>query len=512
MRCVRLGSTAVTAAVWAACSSTNIVDFVRFEAPVLALTHVRVIDGTGAPGVDDRTVIVRDGRIDAVGPFNTTGIPSDARVIDLSDRTLIPGLVGMHDHLFYELQHFSSQPSIIPAQAAFAKLYLAAGVTTIRTTGAADFAGDLRMKERVDDGREPGPEIYVTSPYLHAQGSTPNPDRIAQQVAEWADRGATSFKAYTSLRAPELRATIQAAHQRGLHVTGHLCAVGFREAAALGIDSIEHGLPTDTEFYSAKRPDVCPDQTAVLTELLRLDVNGAEIRRTIADLVKNRVALTSTLAIYESFTGKNVAFDADLLSTRIRKDYLAVRDAYSNDVVNRGALMWAAILKKEMEFERAFVAAGGRLMAGVDPTGWGGVMAGVGDHRQLELLVEAGLSPEMAIKVATSNGATFLDPKNTFGTIAPGQSADLIVLRGDPSVRISAVRTVELVFKDGIAYDPAKLMAAAEGTVGEQQFARSSGGTKAVLISAALGCVAVLLARLGSAIAKNNRRRQLPRQ
>jgi hypothetical protein len=122
-----------------------------------------------------------------------------------------------------------------------------------------------------------------------------------------------------------------------------------------------------------------------------------------------------------------------------------------------------------MAFERAFVAAGGHLMAGVDPTGWGGVIAGIGDHRQLELLVEAGLSPEMAIKVATSNGGMFLDPNHGFGTIAPDKAADLVVVRGDPSKGISAVRNVELVFKDGIAYDPTKLRAAAEGTVGEPQ-------------------------------------------
>jgi hypothetical protein len=176
--------------------------------------------------------------------------------------------------------------------------------------------------------------------------------------------------------------------------------------------------------------------------------------------------VTSILAIIESFTGRNITFDPSLLSTRIRKDYISARNAWSNPV-NPTTLMWAGVLKREMEFERAFVAAGGHLMAGVDPTGWGGVIAGIGDHRELELLVEAGLSPEMAIKVATSNGAIFLDPTHSFGTIAAGKSADLVVVRGDPSKSISAVRNVELVFKDGIAYNPTKLRAATEGTVGE---------------------------------------------
>lgn len=452
----------------AACQTPEADRFVAVKAPVLALTHVRVIDGTGAPGVDDQTVIVKDGRISASGASSEVAIPTDARVIDLAGRTLIPGLVGMHDHLFYMLQAPSSQARVVPAQAPFARLYLASGVTTIRTAGSAFFAGDARIKRLIDEGQEAGPKIYLTSPYLQAGGGPPDPDRIARQIADWADRGATSIKAYTSLRAPELRAAIEAAHKRGLHVTGHLCAVGFQEAAALGIDNVEHGLAFDTEFYSQKRPDACPDQTAVMTELLNMDVNGAEIGRMISDLVRQRVALTSTLAIIESFTGRNISFDPNLLSPRIRMDYISARNAWSNPV-NPTTLMWAGVLKKEMAFERAFVAAGGHLMAGVDPTGWGGVIAGIGDHRELELLVEAGLSPEMAIKVATSNGGMFLDPDQSFGTIAPGKSADLVVVRGDPSRSISAVRNVELVFKGGIAYDPTKLRAATEGTVGEPQ-------------------------------------------
>lgn len=457
---------AIIAVFAAACQTSEVDPFVTVNAPLLALTHVRVIDGTGAPGIDDQTVIVKDGRISTSGAFNQVAIPADARVIDLSGRTLIPGLVGMHNHLFYMLQAPSSKARVVAAQAPFARLYLASGVTTIRTAGSADFDGDLRMKGLIDKGQEPGPKIYLTSPYLHAGTGRPDPDRVARQIAAWADRGATSVKAYTSLRAPELRAAIEAAHKRGLHVTGHLCAVGFQEAAALGIDNVEHGLAFDTEFYSQKRPDACPDQTAVITELLHMDVKSAEIGRMISDLVRQRVAVTSTLAIIESFTGRNISFDPGLLSTRIRMDYIAARNAWSNPV-NPTTLMWAGVLKREMEFERAFVAAGGHLMAGVDPTGWGGVIAGIGDHRELELLVEAGLSPEMAIKVATSNGAMLLDPTHSFGTIAPGKSADLVVVRGDPSKGISAVRNVELVFKDGIAYDPTKLRAATEGTVGE---------------------------------------------
>jgi hypothetical protein len=119
-----------------------------------------------------------------------------------------------------------------------------------------------------------------------------------------------------------------------------------------------------------------------------------------------------------------------------------------------------------MELERAFVNAGGTLLAGADPTGWGAIVAGYGDERGIELLVAAGFSPEASIAIATSNGATFLkDP--TVGRIAEGLSADLVVVQGNPSRRISDLRNVELVFKDGVAYDPGQLEAAAAGTLGD---------------------------------------------
>ena len=204
-----------------------------------------------------------------------------------------------------------------------------------------------------------------------------------------------------------------------------------------------------------------------MTELLQLDVNGPEIRRMIDTLVRRGVALTSTLAIIESFTPRRIRFDPGLLATRLRDDYVATSTAWSNPA-DPTTMMWSAILRKEMEFEVKFVAAGGRLMAGVDPTGWGGVIAGIGDHRNLELLVEAGLTPEVAIRVATSNGATLLDTAGTFGTIAAGKAADLVVVRGNPSQNISAVRNVELVLKGGVGYDPVTLRAAVEGAIGER--------------------------------------------
>jgi hypothetical protein len=124
------------------------------------------------------------------------------------------------------------------------------------------------------------------------------------------------------------------------------------------------------------------------------------------------------------------------------------------------------MFKKEMEFEHDFSRQGGMLLAGLDPTGYGGVIAGFGDQREVELLVEAGFTPLEAIHIATSNGAEFLGELDKIGTLAPGKSADLVVLQGDPSANIKDIEKVEMVFKDGVGYDSAKLIDSVRGTVG----------------------------------------------
>jgi imidazolonepropionase-like amidohydrolase len=453
----------------AACGGPAARDFVTTNARTVAIPHVRVIDGTGAPGKDDQTVVVRDGTIQASGSAAAVAVPSEASVIDGRGRTLIPGLVGMHEHLFYQIEPPGGGTKAVPAQEAFARLYLAAGVTTIRTAGTLDFNGDLRLKRDIESGRVAGPDVNVTGPYLYAQPGPPDPDRIAREVESQADRGATSFKAYTTLRPSELEAAIRAAHARGLRVTGHLCAVGYREAAAMGIDNVEHGLAVDTEFFSGRQPGVCPDQGASVDELARTDVlTDMAVQRTIADLINHGVAVTSTLAVFETVTGDQSALDprmAAVLAPGLRDQYEATRARWTerHDALTR---MWAAMLTREMQFERAFLKGGGLLLAGVDPTGWGGVVAGFGDQRELELLVEAGLTPEEAIRVASSNGAELLSAGGRIGTIAPGYQADLVLVRGNPSVSISDVRNVEMVFRKGIGYDPSALIASTQGTVG----------------------------------------------
>lgn len=443
--------------------------FVSVDAPTVALTHVRVIDGTGAPALADQTVVIAGGRVQSVSPSVSAKVPEGAKVLDMTGRSVIPGLVLMHEHLFYptgRLALFNEMGWSFP------RLYLGAGVTSMRTAGSVEPYTDLNIKKMIDAGRIPGPRVHVTGPYLDGKGAfatqfhvLTGPDDARRMVNQWADEGVTSFKAYMYIDRAELGAAIQEAHKRGIKVTGHLCAVGFREAAGLGIDNLEHGIVVDTEFVPGKRPDVCPPQNETVTYLTKLDIDSAPVREMIRDLVARKVAVTSTLAVFEAFLPDRPPLQQrvlDALTADARAAYLVSRTR----AAERKESPWAVALKKEMQFELAFARAGGRLMAGTDPTGNGGALAGFGSQREVILLVEAGFTPLEAIRISTLNAAEYLGEADSIGSIAPGKFADLVVLRGDPSANINDVEKVELVFKDGLGYDPAKLIDSVRGSVG----------------------------------------------
>jgi len=437
--------------------------FVKIDAPAVVLEHVRVIDGTGAPPREDQTLYIVEGKLAA-------SAPAGAQRIDLRDHTVFPGLVGMHDHIFYP-----AGGAIFHEMArSFPRLYLAAGVTTIRTAGSIEPYTDLELKREIDSGKQPGPRMYVTGPYIEGKGTwTPQmhqvrgPDDARRTVEFWAGQGATSFKLYNFLTRAEAGAAIDAAHKLGLKVTGHLCSIGFTEAAQLGIDDLEHGLFVDTEFFAGKKPDECPAQEA-LKALQTLSAGDPRVGAMIAELVKRRVAVTSTLAVFEA--AAPARFDKvvtprvlDALSPDARSNLLA---RHTGGAQREDRLDVEALLKLEMQFERAFAKAGGQLLAGCDPTGNGAALAGYGDQREVELLVEAGFTPIEALKIASFDGALWLGAQERIGAIGQGRDADLVVVKGDPSRNISDIEKIEIVFKEGVAYDPQKLVESVRGLVG----------------------------------------------
>jgi imidazolonepropionase-like amidohydrolase len=451
--------------------------FIRTDARVIALANVRVIDGTGAAPKDDQTIIISEGKIQSVEPAATAKIPANAQTLDLKVYTVLPGLVGMHNHMFFPMG--GSPPMYSNMGISFPRLYLALGVTTIRTTGSVSPYADLEIKKLIDAGRMIGPKMHITAPYLEGRGSfTPvmhtltGPDDARKLVNYWADLGATSFKTYMNISRAELRAVVEEAHKRGLKVTGHLCSIGYKEAAEIGIDNLEHGLFANSEFVSNKEPDKCPQGGAVANSLRQLDLNSPAAQETIRTLVAKNVAITSTLPVFEAggapLAQTGIGASSALLNPRVlnvmstdaRVRYLQARARVSPET------NFIALLRKAMEFERAFVKAGGLLIAGLDPTGNGGIVAGFGDLRQVELLVEAGFTPVEAISIASLNGAKFLGEDARIGSIAAGKQADLMVVKGNPAATITDIENVEIVFKDGVGYDSEKLIQSVQGLVG----------------------------------------------
>jgi imidazolonepropionase-like amidohydrolase len=457
----------------------NVRRYVAIDAPRVVLTHVRVIDGTGAAAVADRNVVIENGRIAAIGPAAPVVAAQGQVVLDRPGCTVMPGLVGMHDHFFHiarpnlRADGRSDAPLLVPQMTYSAPLlYLAAGVTTIRTTGSVEPYADLNLAREIEAGRLAGPHVDVTAPYLEGGGSPflqMHPLRDAAEarraVEYWADQGATSFKAYMFITRDELKAAIDAAHARGLKVTGHLCSVTYPEAAALGIDDLEHGFFVNTQLDPGKKPDVCPESSGGPT-LAAMDPGGEAARQLIAELVEHHVAVTSTLPVFEHRVPNRPPLQPrvlQVLSAQARERFLIARAR----AASAPAEARLAELRRGMALERAFARAGGLLISGPDPTGNGGTVPGFGDQRALELLVEAGFTPLEAIRIGSYNGAVYLGRQDRIGSLAAGRNADLVLVKGDPSTRIDDVENVELVFKDGVAYDPEKLLDAVRGRYGE---------------------------------------------
>ena len=454
----------------------------------IILHHVNVIDGTGAPVRQDTDLTLHNAKIYSLEKLGNDQKFSGATELDLTGHTVFPGLVGMHDHMYYIARpnldaEGRSEPPLVVPQMTFTSphLYLGAGVTTLRTTGSVEPYTDLNLKREIDAGHIPGPHMDVTAPYLEGPHSPFIQMHQLKDEADaratvdfWAAQGATSFKAYMNITRAELGAAIQEAHKLGFKVTGHLCSVTYPEAIVLGIDDLEHGFFVNTQLDPGKQPDTCPATTGAPT-LAAMKAGSPEAEALIKDMVAHHVALTSTLPVFESSDPKHLHVQPRVLETMTdttRNDYLMTRNG---ELMRSGAapppngrtyIDRAANFHNGMALEREFVAAGGLLLAGPDPTGDGGVLPGYGDQREVELLVDAGFTPMEAIKIATWNGAQYLGREKEIGSIAVGKNADLVVVKGNPADHIGDIENTVLIFKDGVGYDSQKLLDSAKGRYG----------------------------------------------
>lgn len=427
--------------------SAAVQPYIAINEPLLAFVHAGVIDGTGRAPAEGQTVVVKDGRFLAAGPDGKVAIPKGAKVIDAGGKTLIPGIVGVHNHLHMPGQPFTGE--------AAAKLYLACGVTTIQTCGAASPQQEVELAERIAEGLSVGPDIITSGPYFTGPGGNPqmvipqNKGAIRDTIRYWADRGVEWFKVYRHTRPEDLEIIIDEAHRRGAKVTGHLCSVTFEQAARMGIDGIEHGLNSASDFRNNKTAGLCDGTREYMDSL---DISGEEVERLLQLLIDEGVFLTSTLSIYESSIPSRAYADERSLRamTPAQRAAYEERRARYDQSMEEGAVRERR-LKRIMAFERRFFQMGGTLTAGADPGRHN--LPGYGDQRNYELLAEAGFTPAEAVKVMTGNGARVLG-KPDIGTIEAGKRADFVVLEGNLAEEPAAIRNVAWVFKAGYGYEP----------------------------------------------------------
>lgn len=421
--------------------------YVSVDAPSVLLKGVRIVDGTGAAPLENQSILLEGGRIKQIGPALQAS--AGTRVLDLPGRTVMPGLVMLHDHMMY----FSGRAIWHSQPISYPKLYLAAGVTTVRTAGTEQPEVDRNLRARIDGGLAPGPRMHLTGPFLNSAASDLLGDTMLadaaqarEAVAYWGGRGFESFKLYDAIDPALAKVVIDTAHDRGLKVAGHLGQMGCIEAAGLGMDFIEHAFAS-----CHKDLGTTPDGRG-----FRADPDAPKTRAVIDALLAAKVVLVSTPSQLDvALSPEELA----LLAPQARERYLA-------NVANPPP--WApdvAGLKELRKLERAYVARGGRIGVGADASDFG-LIAGYANHRAMAALVDDGWTPAEVIRLVTSNNADLLGVGDRLGRVAPGYLADLVVVGGDPSSDIRDLARIELVFKDGLGYDPARLRKAATGLVG----------------------------------------------
>lgn len=393
----------------------------------LVLDHVRVIDGTGAAPLEHARVVVEGDHIVAVGSAKAVPVPANADTLDLSGRTIIPGLIDLHFHI-------ENDPKLALRQ-------LSHGVTSFRDPGQWEekFEGLRRLIAAEDIG---GPRIFTAGPHIDGEHPAYPADAVVARDAEEArrlaerniDEGASALKIYFRLPLASAKAVIDVCKARGVPCTAHLEILDARTLVAAGLHGLEH--ITSLGFSLLPRMEAEAYRQAVLADngarregryrlLAGVDLDGPEAQALYAVLGERRPWLDPTLAVFER--------RADRPPPGTRPELVPVL---------------VAGFRKMQELTRRAAQAGARVVMGGHST-VPFAERGEAPWRELELLVESGLTPLEAMTAATGTAAAFLCRSHELGTLGSGLQADLVVLREDPSRNIAAIRTVERVMVAG---------------------------------------------------------------
>ena len=420
----------------------------------IALLGATLIDGTGGPALTDAAVVIRRGKVESVGTRAAFQLPRGTTEVDLTGRWIIPGLIDAHTHL---IQAGTWAPS----------RYLAWGVTTVRDAhGPLDAV--VAFRRRANAGQILSPRIYAAGSMIDGLPTT-YPDAIGvnsendarKAVDRLVSSGVDFIKVYSHVDVPLLRAIIDEAHTFNVGVVGHLGMADAVAASKVGISSIEHltGVP---EAVSPQRSSLIaahyrgffPGWTAFERSWASLD--RGTLTQLAGRLANEKITLVPTLILHETLSRLN---DPSLQRDQAM---LAVPDASKRDWDVPGMITRAGWTDSEFEafresratqdlFVRTFAAAGGRIVTGTDSPNQL-LVPGYSEHRELELLVRAGLSTREALRAATRNAAVLLGV-DSLGLLAPGKVADLIVLTKDPLSDIRNTQSIEAVMSRGRLLD-----------------------------------------------------------
>jgi imidazolonepropionase-like amidohydrolase len=407
------------------------------QSRAIVLDNARIVDGTGAPPVEHGRLVVQGDRIVAVGSAGTVPVPADAERVDLAGRTITPGLIDLHFHI-------ENDPKLALRQ-------LSHGVTAFRDPGQWEEKFD-GLRTMIAADRLPGPRVFTAGPHIDGEGPAYPADAVVARDATEARllaersiaRGASAIKIYFRLPLASALAVIDVCNSRGVPSTAHLEILDARPLIEAGLNGIEHitslGMSLLPRLQAeAYRQAVLADNDARREGRYRLfagaNLEGPEARALYQVIGRHRPWIDATLAVFEQREGR--------MPKGMKPEVARAR---------------VAGFAKMQQLTTRVALEGGRIVVG----GHSEVpFAGRGEApwRELELLVESGLTPLEAISAATGTAAAFLYRGNDFGTLRPGLLADIVVFRDDPSSNIAAIRSVERVMVGGAWLDAGRYRA-----------------------------------------------------
>jgi len=449
--------------------SENTKRFVSFQQESFAITNAILVDGKGSAPQTNMTVLVQNGKITEVGPSNKISVPAGIQTIDAKGKTLIPGFVMLHEHIFYT-KLFENEFNVVNMTNTFPRMYLAGGVTTMRTAGSVSPHTDLNINRLIKDGKMVGPKMDVTGPFIERASNTtipqlpilPNEQQAGATIDYWADQGSTSFKVYMHVTKNDLKQVVDRAHAHSMKVTGHLCSVTYNEASEIGIDNLEHGFMASSDFVTDKQSDIC-DAFKQRSSLLNLSKDDERMTNLMKSLIQRGVTITSTPAVFAPSTDYEMVLGGGegALHPDVLKDLKPRYDRTVGKDSNQRKLF-----EKELYWIKKYYDMGGKLVIGTDPTGAGRTIAGYANMWSLEILMKAGFSLQQAVMLCTLKGAEYLKRDKETGSIEKGKAADFILIDGDLTGNVNNIRKIQWVFKDGIGYDSKTIFESVKGKVG----------------------------------------------